>query len=383
MNAQKTEVFDYLVIGIKEYLTQDKKYPYPDLLRHGMNALSLEMKKSLPFPKTMKGFLQLLETPVKDWCPSRYISKEFDSDFGLLDEGSFSEEANDYLAEVLIKKGRIPEYASTIVKQLAIDHAKFVRIIENLQDVYNNDNPETAQQEYLLFRRFLIQNLYTTPDKIRKTFLRTKYISSQEIGELYEECQENQTYWYCDRCGGLTEKHGRLKGLKPSLCGNHHQNQSYVHRVKWETELLRIKDGIHQRVCFPGIPELDLYSALEELKEKHPDCLHQVKLYPGVDRYDLQLRFGDDAIWAIDFKDVRDPYKLAQNLKPLYSEGSLRYNESFYVISDRCIENYPDYLEIARKEAKNLPYETHLVSDKVFRTQVNNKITEQQKGKLS
>lgn len=380
---KKTEFFDYLVIGLKEYLDRDKKYPYPDFLCHGMNALSLEMKKSISFPKTMNGFLRLLEEPVKDWCPSRFIPKEFDSDFGLMDEGSLSEEANDYLAEVLIKKGRIPEYASTIIKQLAIDNAKFVRILDNLEDVYNNDNSEQAQQEYLLFRSFLIQNQYTTSSKIRKAFLHTKYISLEEVGELYEECQENQAYWYCARCGVLTEKYGRLKGIKPSLCGNHHQNQSYVYQIEWETGLLRIKDGIHQRICFPGIPELNLYSALEKLKEQHQDYLQQVKLYPGVDRYDLQLCFSDNAVWAIDFKDVRDPYKLAKNLKPLYSEGSLHYDESFYVISDRCIANYPDYLQIARKEARNLPYETHLVSDKVFRTKVNNKITELQKGKIS
>jgi hypothetical protein len=95
--SKKTELFDYLIIGLKELLSQEKKYPYPDLLHHGMNALSLEMKKSIPFPKTMNGFLRLLEEPVKDWCPSRFIPKEFDRDFGLMDEGSLSEEANDYL----------------------------------------------------------------------------------------------------------------------------------------------------------------------------------------------------------------------------------------------------------------------------------------------
>ncbi len=382
VTKSKTELFDYLVIGLKEYLGRDKKYPYPDLLCHGMNALSLEMKKDIPFPKTMNGFLQLLEKPVKDWCPSHFIPKEFDRDLGLMDEGSLCEEANDYLAKVLTKKekDKIPEYASAIVKALAIDNSKFTKILDKLLGVYNEINSELAQEEYLFFRPFLIQNQYTTPSQIREIFLRTKHISIEEVGGLYEECQENQNYWYCDRCGVLTEKYGRLKGIKPSLCGNHHKNQSYVHQVKWETGLLRIKDGIHQRVCFPGIPELNLYSALEVLKEKHPDYLHQVKLYPGLDRYDLQLCFNDGTVWAIDLKDVRDPYKLAKNIQSLYGEGSLRYDESFYVISDRCIANHPDYLQIVRKAAKNLPYETHLVSDKDFRTKVNNKITELQKG---
>lgn len=171
-----------------------------------------------------------------------------------------------------------------------------------------------------------------------------------------------------------------MKGIKPRLCGNHNQNQDYVRQVKWERGLLRIKDGIHQRVCFPGIPELNLYSALEALQEKYPEYLHQVKLYPGLDRYDLQLYFSDGTVWAIDIKDVRDPYKLAKNLKPLYSEGSLRYDESFYAISDRCIANYPDYLEILRKAAKELSNATHLVSENSFITRVNEKIAELKKG---
>ncbi len=328
MSSSKTELFDYLLIGLKEYLDQDKKYPHPDLLRHGMNALSLEMKKSIPFPKTMNGFLQFVSEPVRDWCPKNFIPQEFDDDFGLIDEGSLSEEANDYLGK-LLEKG-IPEYGSAKIKQLADDNAKFMSIVEKLRDAYSEDNPEKAQQEYNIFRPFLIRNQFTIPSNIRKAFRRSKYISLEEIGELYEECDSNQTYWKCDRCGILTEKYGRLKGLKPSLCGNHSKDKPYVHQVKWETGLLRIKDGIHQRVCFPGIPELNLYSALEEQKKEHPDYLMGVRLYPGVDRYDLQLRFSDDTVWAIDYKDVRDPYRLAKTLKKLYSEGSLLYDESFY-----------------------------------------------------
>jgi REase associating with pPIWI_RE len=269
--------------------------------------------------------------------------------------GSLSEEANDYLAEVLFAKDESWQYAGTIVKQLAIDNQKFTRILDKLRDAYNEGNSEKAQQEYLVFRPFLVKHQYATGRGIRKAFQRTRYISPEDVGELYEDCESDRDYWYCDRCGILTETSRRLKGLKPRLCGNHHQNLSYVRRIKEEVGLRRIKDGIHQRVCFPGIPELNLYDALEELKAEHPDYLQEVYLYPGADRYDIQLHFSDDTVWVIDFKDVRDPYKLAKTLKGLYGEGSLRYNESFYVISDRCIANYSDYTNIAKEEAKKLP----------------------------
>ncbi len=378
-----SDKFDYLLIGVKEYLSSKQKYPYPDLLHQGMNALCLEIKKSISFPKTMQGFLSLLEQPVKDWYPNSWIPPEFDGDFGLLDMGSLSEEANDYLAEVLLAKDGSLQYASTIVKQLAIDNQKFTRILDKLRDAYNEDSPEKAQKEYLIFRPFVIKKYYATTKDITKAFRRTKDISPQEVGDLYEDCESDRDYWYCDRCGILTERNGHLKGLKSKLCGNHHKSLSYVHRVKWENGLCRIKEGVRRRVCFPGIPELNLYSALEELKTEHPDYLKEVRLYPGMDRYDFQLRFSDDTVWAIDFKDVQYPYRLAQKLEGLYGEGSLQYDESFYVISDRCTNNYPNYLKILREEVKKLPPATHLSSDRNFRQRVRDKITELQKKRVS
>ena len=375
-----SDKFDYLLIGVKEYLDSKQKYPYPDLLHYGMNTLSLEIKKNVSFPKTMRGFLKLLEKPVQDYCPSKSIPSEFDADSSLLDMGSLSEEANDYLAEVLLTKNGSLQFASTLFKQLASDNQKVTRILDRLREAYTEDDSEEAQQVYIKVRRFVIEHQYVTGKDIGKAFRRTKYISSQDVGELYEECEADRDYWYCDRCGILTEKNGQLRGLKRKLCGNHHKNLSYVRKVKWQAGLLQIKEGIRQRVCFPGMPELDLYSALEEFKTAYPDCLTEVNLYPGVDRYDFQLRFSDDTVWAIDFKDVRDPYKLAKTLNGLYSEGSLRYDKSFYVISDRCVVNYLDYTKIAKEKAKQLPKQTQIVSDKVFRKQVLQKITQLHKG---
>ncbi len=293
--------------------------------------------------------------------------------------GTLSEEANEYLTEILLEKDGSLQSVSTIIKQLAIDNQKFTRILDRLRKADTKESLEKAQEEYIKFRRFIIENQYTTPDTIRKTFRRSKYISLEEIGELYEECEADQDYWYCDRCGILTKKNGQLKGLKARLCGNHHQELNYVRKIKGEVGLLQIKEGIRQRVCFPGIPELNLYLALEEIKTEHNNYLKEVRLYPGLDRYDIQLCFSDYKVWAIDFKDVRNPYKLAKNLKGLYGEGSLQYDQSFYVISDRCVDNYPDYTKIVKEEAKQLPKQTQVISDKVFKQKVTEKITQLQK----
>lgn len=100
----KIEYFNSLLIGVKEYLEQGKKYPYPDLLMVSMNDLSLEfLKTSRDFPKTMQGFLKLLEKPVKEWCPEDWIPSEYDSEFALLSQGVLSEEATRYMESNLAK----------------------------------------------------------------------------------------------------------------------------------------------------------------------------------------------------------------------------------------------------------------------------------------
>ncbi|MEL4898276.1 hypothetical protein [Crocosphaera sp. Alani8] len=321
--------FDYLLIGVREYLDSKQKYPYPDLLHHGMNTLSLDIKKSVSFPKTMRGFLKLLESPVTDYLPNSWIPSEFDQDFGLLDMGSFSEEANDYYFEILEAQDKIPPNASTKTKQEAIDNQKFTRILDRLRKAYVEDDPEKSQEVYVKFRRFVIENQYATTEDIRKTFRRTKYISPEDVGELYEECEEDRDYWYCDRCGILTEKNGQLKGLKPSLCSNHHKDLNYVHERTWEVGFLQIKEGIRQRVCFPGIPELNLYLNLEKIKKEHSEYLKEVQLYPGV---------------------------------------------------DRCVNIYPDYTKIVKEKAKESPKQTQVVGDQFFKQQVREKITKLQKG---
>ncbi|BAB73674.1 hypothetical protein ACN23B_09855 [Anabaena sp. FACHB-709] len=366
--------FNSLVIGLAEFVRRDGKYPYPELLRHGLNKLALELT-AVPYPRTLNGLLVLLEKPVKTWYPRRFIPKEFDSDFGLLYEGGLSEEANRYFYEELLERTKLSESATATTQQIAIENLQFQRILARLQELYNNDsNPESVQREYVLLRRFLIENRYTTKAHIRKVFLKTKYIHIQEVGELYDECEIEEPSWNCDRCGPLFKKYGKLRGIKPSVCNDHRQSLPYVKKITWQHGLCRLKFGIHLRICLPGIPEIRLFEILAELQSKFPQQLCAIHLYPGIDRYDLQLCFCDQTTWAVDIKDYQSPYKLAPKLTPLFSEGDLRYHESFYVIPIERLQQTQNYLEILREQAAKLPSSIHLLSDAVFEKRVINKI---------
>jgi hypothetical protein len=371
-----SETFDRLVIGVAELLRQGRRYPFPDLLQQACNKLALEMKAVL-YPKTLKGFLTLLERPMRMWYPLR-LPQEFDPDFGLLYEGDLSEEASQYLYEELIERAKLPLSATTAAQQIALENFQFQKLLERLRKAYIED-AETAQKEYVLLRRFLIQYPYTTREQLNKTFFRAKFVSPDDVGKLYEDCLTNISYWNCERCGPLTERHGQLRGIKPRICGDHRQHLPHVQQVQWQQGLRRLKQGIHHRVCLPGIPEIRLFSALENLHQQYQDILCTVHIYPGIDRYDLQLRFSNELVWAIDVKDYSDPYKLARKLVPLYNEGSLRHDEGFYVIPSHHLSRNENYIEVLREES-TLPKSIHFLNDSNFEKRVIAKIKQLQQG---
>lgn len=367
-----TEIFDCFIVGLAKLLKQDCLYPHPDLLRRACNQLSLHMKE-VRYPRTMAGLFDLFERPVKSWYPFR-VPHSFDSDFGVMYNGQLSEEAAQYFYVELLERARLPESASGVTQQLVSEHYQFQMLFERLREKYQSD-PENAQKDYVLLRTFLIENPYPTISQLRQRFGRrkTKYLDAQEVGGLYNSCDESVVYWKCDRCGPLSEKYEHLYGNKPSICDDHRKSLPFVHRIDGRRELLRIKKGIHMRVCLPGIPELQLFRRLEALVQYSPKDLYSVSLYPGLDRYDLHLRFSDDTVWAVDVKDYRNPYQLASKLSSLYGEGSLKYAKGFYVVPDSRVQQCSNYLQIVREQAK-LPASIRIMHDIQFESCVVAKI---------
>nr|MBD2169568.1 hypothetical protein [Calothrix membranacea FACHB-236] len=233
--------FDNLVLGLAAFIRRDTRYPYPDMLRLALNKLSLDLT-AVPYPRTLTGLFSLLEKPVKAWYPKKLVPKEFDCDFGLVYEESLSEEANRYFYEELLERNKLSEFATTSTQQIAIENFQFQKILARLQELYQTDSePERVQQEYVLLRRFLIENPYTTTAQLRKAFFQARHIEAQEVGELYDDCEVEEPCWNCDRCGPLFKKYGKLRGIKPSACNDHRQNLPYVRKMAWQQGLRRLK----------------------------------------------------------------------------------------------------------------------------------------------
>ena len=389
------EIFDMLVLGVAEFLLNDLKYPYPASLQQAWNQLSLitiapmtpKQGQKLSFPRTLSGFLTLMERPVEEWFPwtlGEENKKLFDSDASLLYDRRLSEEASRYLYEELLERPDLLERASPLTRQVALDNRHFQVIWDRLRSAYTQGtDQERIQQVYVTLRSFLIEHPYTTGEALRRAFIATMpLLSPDEVGKMYERCPPHEKAWRCDHCGPLTEhRAGVLRGLRPSVCDNHHLSLPNIHSVLPKTDMRRVKLGIHWRVTLPGIPEMRLFHALQVHRTNHPDLLQSVNLWPGVDRYDLQIAWGDNKVWAVDVKDWADPDELAGQLDTMYGEGNdLRYDKAFYVIPERRVRAREGYLAALDAETRYLPNNHCIVSLDDFEDQVASHLARLKKG---
>lgn len=370
------ETFSYLVIGLQKFCQEQKKYPHPEIFHLACNGLALKMPFGT-YPRTQTGLLKLFEQPVENWWPSSLdIPEYFDRSSGLFYQGNLSDEASEYFNE-LFEAGEIPD---SVTIQIVVENQLFRDLYNKLKEEYKKGKSDRPQQEYVQLRSFLIDHPYTTTKELREEFTGTCHISIEEVGNLYEDCEEGRTYWNCDRCGPLFEKHGRLQGIKPEACRDHRKELDYVREVPWKQELRRLKSGIHSRICLPGIPEMNLWLSMEKLREKHPEQLISTRLWPGLDSYDMQLRFSDNSVWAVDVKDQRNPDRLGEEIKKSngkikeLSYDNLSYTEGFYLFPSRRLKWRPNYIQSVRDRAKHLSGNTHLLEIPSFEERVEQKI---------
>lgn len=357
--------FNYLVLGLSSVLNND---PCTDLFQWACHDLALAMAHN--YPCTQAGLFELFESPLKSWYPHA-IPKQFDRSFGLLYDGELSEEASDYY-DRLIERTDLPRSLSAQLS--ALENALFRELFDELKQAYEND-AKTAQKEYVLLRRFLIEHPYATDEQITRTFFRSQYATSKRVGSFYEQVSSaelDRYVWECDRCGPLTIKHNQLRGLKPSICSDHRQDLESIRQVKLAPGLRQLKPAIQRRVCIPGVPKIALFQRLEELRTPLSCGLQSVHLYPGIDCYDIRLKFSDDQAWAVDVKDYRDPLKLTEQLGVIYGYGELKYDKGFYVVPQIYLQQRKDYLKLAK--GASVTNGMQLVGTSTFEKRVKQKI---------
>jgi hypothetical protein len=368
--------FDSFVLGVAAWVETNQTYPYPALFQQGCHQLALHMMQGVGYPRTKQGLFALLERPVGEWWPLT-VPAPFDGTRGLLYDGRLSEEAAEYVYNVLDDEGSIALTGPAALQVQALENRIFRSILQRLRAMPEH---ERAQHEYVALRRFLIEQPYSTTSELRAAFGRMRLIGLEEIGQLYRTYPAEQPVWLCVHCGPLSEQGGRLRGIKPEICNDHRRDRPWVREIAAHPQRRCITEGIHRRVCQPGIAELELLRELEALQATHGDRLIEVELWPGLDRYDLRLRFSDGMMWAVDVKDYSNPAILAPHLRRLPNGGALRHDASFYVIPAARVRAVPGYLTIAHQGALELPPETVVLTDTEFLARVRAVLTGHSQG---
>jgi hypothetical protein len=310
----KPNILTYLVIGLaKYYELTDAMTMFPDELQYALNHLSLSGKSAMP--KTFHGFLQQCQMPLHTWWPSQLT--EIDMNMPLVEDDGLSFMAENYLLALNQNNIHLGQSISQISSLL--DNNNFRILYQQLKNVYS-ENPVQAQVEYVLLRRFLIENPFTSLVSLMQVFRDTKFIQRGQVRELYHSTAEqpdlkrNQSenyYHTCPRCGPIYVKHGTLRSIKPSVCTSQcPQNRDGWQTINPENQLV-LRRTHQKRILIPGIPELRLFADLMTLHETYPELLQVPQLWPYLDTYDIELHFSD-AIWVVDVKDHKDPYRLGK-----------------------------------------------------------------------
>lgn len=368
--------FNAFVVGLQAWVKNEPESPS---FKWGCHRIAFAMPQR--YPKTQVGLIKLLEQPIKEWYPYlNEIPEKFDCSYGFLDQGKLSKEAEKYYLG--LEPDDLPKRA--VAQRLKLENTLFRKIFLALKKAYANGNTadkQKLQAEYVALRRFLIEHPYTNTKEIKQHFRKCQYATVPKVGDLYRRLssvETQDTVWLCDRCGPLTMESGNLKGIKPEVCSSHSQEADWIHEIALAPGSRQLLKGLHLTVLIPGVPELALLQMLQEVCQPLQAELVEVVLYPEIDCYDLQLRFSDRTVWAIDVKDVPNPLNLAGGLARLNGSGSLKYDEGIYVVPQTYVEQNPGYLIQAR--SLNDMQGMEVMGTDAFEGKVNAKIKQLQRG---
>lgn len=356
-------LFDYLLVGLDKLQRQQSYYPYPPELVLAMNQLANLQEGR--YPKTFPAFLTELEQPVSDWFPHvEQLPAGIIPDAPLLYRGQLDDMAIQYLDNrALQQTTSLTDMRSAQENQLMVD--LIARARNDYARAETPDEMRAVEKAYADARRFLVEHPFTSWQKLKQSLRRNRYQAHIEdmynrVESVHYLAREGKKLLVCNRCGPIQETvSGRQDSLKPSACRGRCPTRTGWDRIPADANMFVLKRAIQERTMIPGKAEIELYTALQGLMASQQETiLTQVRLYPAVDQYDLQLRFeltsrnGDieEVVWAVDVKDYRLPDVLGREIKLKLDDSiekafpdylpNLVWQRAFYIV--------PDYREVAR-----------------------------------
>lgn len=291
--------------------TYTLQLPYNLSLTRGLNRLTLRaIEQKIAPPKSLWDFVDLANQPLSQWyltLPDTLL------EMTLLED--------DYLSETCLELAALAQGNPDVEAELTEAEV----ILEALSAARNAASPEL----YSAFRHFIIRKPVIFSFDLQRLSPELRLLKSTLVkayGPVPVVHQHRGTFWRCERCGDLLQK-TRDAWRCDARCRPPRTSPSEVGApIQTKDSVLRLKRGMRQYVFKPGLAELGLATKLEKLGVN-------LTLWPNYDAYDLLLRFADGEAWAVDVKDWKNPYLLAQRALGLPREPE--YDRAFFVFPDR------------------------------------------------
>lgn len=322
---------------------------YPPLLQLSINQLSLVgLLNAGPIVKGIPDFVSTwARTPLKDWGLPINCSN------------------NEWLEEVLVEEdGQISSFCLEIKSD---SNARGVFQKEIINDLMTKC--QKNKQLYTDFRKFLIEHPTVAKGKLEQK----KLGKFSDVKEILKSCYElaplsyqyQGLFYKCNYCHGLMylNKENKLLCENRWCKGNENKPQAIEELPEGEN-LLWLKRDLRYFIHHPGLAELYLE---KEISKMGLDII----LYPDLDKYDLQITFPDQTIWAVDVKSWKLARELARNLIKDFDANAQkevipqipdsRYDKSFFV--------FPDEITSSQKEYKNEFFQ--IISGSLLSSQIN------------
>ena len=247
-------------------------------------------------------FIDLISKPINQWLP-------IDTDSVLWDVFGITGYAEDIVSE---------NYSAGEVEQ---------KVVKTAKDYLSRKT--NGQTLYVKFRSTLIESPILSFQNAQKAIMPT----GLALQDVYEPLPANTILskenlcFPCPNCGWPMKLDKETVQCSNQQCielGAKFRLENHELRplgslcppkALSNNNLWRVKRGIWRYTLLPGLTELRLKAELEKLQSI------KVELWPFMDRYDLQITYGDKKNplsyqqWHVDVKDWSSPVGLAKRLK--------------------------------------------------------------------
>lgn len=288
---------------------------YPPSLSRGLNLLILTcIRRGMSAPQSATDLLAWAQRPLASWNLGLPDEMAIDDD-RLLDDDFFPTALCDELA-----------------RSGDEDDLREQEFMEQVITACRNAGGD-GQRAYVAFRRTLIERPVMT--HVELTTTRMDPIMPPSLRALLDaayqpapqSAAQNGAWAPCRACGQLLLRTRRGAWTCETESCRDQGSPQIARTIPLCDEAVWLRRDLRRFIAAPGRAELRLADALRQIGAT-------VELWPALDRYDLRVTFPNGAVWALDVKDWRNPWLLAQHVGRREFPTSPRWDRAWFVFPD-------------------------------------------------